>query len=290
MKSRSTIGAAALLVPALLAGQIVPAPGNGPQGGGNPMTGWNISYQTPSGWRVGQNMGRLQMLVSNSDAGAIFLAPGLYASAQDAIADLSAFYQSMQMQAFPVEQPAQSTIAGMRALTATYASQTAMGQVMHGRFICLMTSHGTGLNLLAMTTPDQLPKLRATLEAIAASVKAQPPSVNQRAVAALAGRWIYYEGKSNPVTTSSGGSSRSHEETVVFDGRGSYQWQSSSQVSVTTPGMSGGASGASGDADQGSYTVIGNTLVFKGTKGQLAVDFQFDGQRIVAAGKTYIRQ
>ena len=289
MTWRFSLCAATSLIPAMLAGQIVPAPGTGAQGGGA-MTGWNITYQTPSGWRIGQSMGRVQMLVSNTDAGAIFLAPGLYATPQDAIADLSAFYTSMQMQAFPVEQPAQSTIAGMRALTATYASQNAMGQMLHGRFICLLTSHGTGISLLAMTTPEQMAKLRATLEALAGSVKAAAPSVNQQMVAAIAGQWIYNDSKTNPVTTSSGGSSRSYEETVVFDGRGGYRWQSTSQVSVTTPGLTGGASGASGDADQGTYTVIGNTLVFKGTKGQLAVDFQFDGQRFVAAGKMYVRQ
>jgi hypothetical protein len=174
------------------AAQIMSAPATPNATSGTALTDWNISYRMPVNWRVGQTIGRLQMIVSNTDAGMIFLAPGMYATPQDAIADLSTFYQQMQMQAYPVEQPA-------------------MGPM----------------------------------------------------------------------------------ETVVFDGQGSYRWSSASQVSVTTPGISAGAGSANGSTtggDQGSYTVIGNTLVLKGTKGQLAVDFQLGNGQLIAAGKRYVRQ
>jgi len=274
------------------AAQIMPAPSTpNASGAGNALADWNVSYRVPSGWRVGQTTGRLQMLVSNTDAGMIFLAPGMYSTPQEAVADLSAFYSQMQLQAYPVEQPAMGTIGGLQSVTATYASADQMGRMVHGRYIALLTSHGTGVNMLAMTTPEKIQGLRATLDQLAASVKAGAPSVNRQAIAALAGQWILYAGKSDPVTSSSGGSSRSHEETVVFDGRGSYRWSSSTQVSVMTPGASGGgASNASSDGDQGTYTVIGSTLVFKGTKGQLAVDFQLGNGQLIAAGKTYVRQ
>jgi hypothetical protein len=36
--------------------------------------------------------------------------------------------------------------------------------------------------------------------------------------------------------------------------------------------------------------VIGNTLVFKNSKGQIAVDYQLQGGQLVAGGKTYLRQ
>jgi hypothetical protein len=93
---------------------------------------------------------------------------------------------------------------------------------------------------------------------------------------------MYYSGSAGAGSSVTGGS-HSHEETVVFDGRGSYRWQSSSSVSVS------GAGRATSDADQGTYTVIGNTLVTKGTKGQLAVDIQIQGNRLVAGGKTFLR-
>ena len=102
---------------------------------------------------------------------------------------------------------------------------------------------------------------------------------------------ILWDGKGDPVTTSSGGASRSYKETLVFDGQGSYRWSSAAQVAVTTPGVSAGsASGATTDGDQGSYTVIGNTLVLEGTKGQLAVDIQLGNRQLLAAGKRYARQ
>jgi hypothetical protein len=206
----------------------------------------------------------------------------MYRNANESIADLSLFYQMMNLQAHPVEAPQNTTIADLQAVVATYVSMDQTGRPVQGRFISLLTPYGTGLNLLAMTTPEQMPKLRATLDRLAASVKAKAPSINQHAVAALAGTWMYYSGSAGAGSSVTGGS-HSHEETVVVDGRGSYRWQSSSSVSVS------GAGRATSDADQGTYTVIGNTLVTKGTKGQLAVDIQIQGNRLVAGGKTFLR-
>lgn len=264
---------------------------SGPAGSGpGTSSAWNISYKVPPQWQVAQRLGRLEMLTSNTAAGAIFVAPGLYRSFDEALADLSAFYQSMNLQAYPVEQPTQSTIAGMQAMTATYASQDQSGHTVQGRFIALLTPHGTGVNMLAMTTPEQMSGLRAVLEQVAASVKASPPDVNQQAMAALAGTWILYAGNYEGGTKVGGTTSHSHEETVVFDGRGSFQYQSTSTVMVVTPGYTGGGDGASQTSDAGSYTIIGNTLVFKSSKGQIAVDFQLQGGQLVAGGKTYLRQ
>jgi hypothetical protein len=264
---------------------------SGPAGtSGGTSSGWNISYQLPQQWQVAQRMGRLEMLASNTAAGAIFVAPGLYGSFEEATADLSVFYQSMNLQAYPVEQPTKTTIAGLQAMTATYSSQDQMGRTVQGRFITLLTPHGTGFNMLAMTTPEQMAGLRGVLEKVAASVKAGPPQVNQQAMAALAGTWILYAGNYDGGTRVGGTTSHSHEETVVFDGRGSFQYQSTSTVMVMTPGYTGGADGASQSGDAGNYTVIGNTLVFKSPKGQLAVDFQLQGGQLVAGGKTYQRQ
>jgi len=271
-------------------------PGSGasgaPAGGGN-LAGWNIEYQMPQGWRVVQNLGRVQMLGSDTEAGAIFIAPGLYASANESIADLTSFYQSMNLTGYPTEPPNETTIAGLRAVVATIASQDQMMRPVHGRFIGMLTPHGTGLNMLAMTTPDKLETLRATLERLAATVKAKPPSINRQAIAALAGPWMLYSGGYSGGGSVTGSTSGSHEETVVFDGQGAFQYQSSSSVTVYTPGSGGsyggGAGSASSDSDQGTYTVIDRTLVLKGTKGQFAVDIQFQGDKLVAGGKTYLR-
>jgi hypothetical protein len=279
---------AALALPAAAAAQIVPS---GAPGNATAFPGWNIAYRLPAGWQVQQTVGRLQTLVSGSAAGAaVFVGPGPYTRAEEAIADLSIFYSLLGLQAYPVEPPTTTTVAGMPAVTATYASMNQWGQQIHGRFISVFTPHGTGFSMLAMGPPQQMPSLAPVLDAIAASVTAQPPEVNQAAMAALAGQWILYDGGYRPTVGSSGGYSRSHEETVVFDGQGGYRWQSTSQVSVTADFDMGGASGINSAGDQGTYVVIGTTLIFKGTKGQLAVDYVTDGTRLVAAGKTYLRQ
>jgi hypothetical protein len=130
------------------------------------------------------------------------------------------------------------------------------------------------------------------VDRVAASVQAQAPVVNQQAMAALAGKWMYYAGKADGVTSATGGASRSHEEFVTFDGRANYAWESSTSVSVTTPGTTSGAGtagGASSNADQGTYVVIGNTLVIKGRQGQMAFALQLAGDRFTADGRTYIR-
>jgi hypothetical protein len=79
---------------------------------------------------------------------------------------------------------------------------------------------------------------------------------------------------------------------AVEDGAGRFQWTSSASVSVTTPSLSSGAGtagGASASSDQGTYTVIGNTLVLNGQQGQQAFQLQILGDRIIADGRTYLR-
>jgi len=273
----------------------------GPKGSGGPvaqagrsnLAGWSIEYQMPQGWRVVQSLGRIQMLGSDTEAGAIFVAPGLYTSPNEAIADLTLFYQSMNLVGHPTEPPGETTIAGLRAVVATIASQDQMMRPVQGRFIGMLTPHGTGLNLLAMTTPDKLDGLRVTLERLAATVKAMPPSINRQAIAALGGTWMLYSGSTSGGSSVTGSASRSYEETVAFDGNGRFQYQSSSSFMLNTPGSGGsyggGAGSASSDSDQGTYTVIDRTLVLKGTKGQFAVDIQLQGDQLVAGGKTYLR-
>jgi hypothetical protein len=100
---------------------------------------------------------------------------------------------------------------------------------------------------------------------------------------------MYYAGKAEGSTMASGGSSATHEEFVEFDGVGRFSYQSSSSVSVTTPGYTGSAGRAESNGDDGTYTVIGNTLVTRGRQGQASFDLQIQGDRILADGKTWVR-
>jgi hypothetical protein len=118
-------------------------------GGQSRFAGWNVEYTLPQGWTVSQRVGRLQTLASNTEAGAIFLAPGMYRNANEAIADLSQFYQLLNLQGYPVDSPQSTSIAGLQAIVATYVSTDQAGRSVQGRFISLLTPHGTGLNALA---------------------------------------------------------------------------------------------------------------------------------------------
>lgn len=230
----------------------------------------------------------MTVLASNTHAGAIFVAPGLYSNLNEVAVGITKFYQALGHQPYPVEQPAQTTIAGFQAMTALFMGRDQMGQVVQSRGVSLITPHGTGFVVIGMTTPQQMPQLRQTVDRLAASLQARPPQTNQRLVAALAGKWMYYAGKASGATSVTGGSSRSYEEYVTFDGAGRFQWNSSSSVNVVVPGGAG-AGGASAGNDQGTYTVIGNTIVIKCQQGQQSFEIQVLRDQIIADGRTYLK-
>lgn len=260
-----------------------------PQGTPGRFEGWNITYPVPAGWQFGRTMGRIHVLTSMQHAGAVFVAPGLYETFDEMAGDVVRFYQAMGLAGSPVEPAREATFGGHRAMASVYASYDQTGRIVHARIVTLLTPHGTGLIAIGMTTPQQMPQLRRTVEQLAAGVTAEAPQVNQQAVAALAGRWMYYAGRADGAIRPSGGASRSVEEYVTFDGRGNFEWQSSASVNVITPGFSGAAGAANATSDRGTYTVIGTTLVMKGQGGQYAFQLQILADRIIADGRTYLR-
>lgn len=262
-----------------------------PQSAGQGVfSGWNIRYTVPPGWTVARIIGRSQVLASQSEPGIIFLGAGMYRTAEEALADLAAAYRMLNLQAMPAEPPQRTSIAGYDAVAATYVSVDQSGRQVQGRYLALFTRYGTGLNLLAMTTPELMPRLRDTLDVLASTVKAFSPAVNAEATAALAGSWIYYAGAAGGGSRVTGGTSNTYEETVVFDGRGGFRWQSSASVSADASGYAGSAGQASANNDQGTYTVIGTSIVFKGTRGQVIADFELQANRLVLGGKVFGRQ
>jgi hypothetical protein len=100
---------------------------------------------------------------------------------------------------------------------------------------------------------------------------------------------MFYSGRADGSTMATGGSSRSYEEFVEFDGQGRFAWQSSASVNVTTPGYTGSAGSAQASNDEGTYAVIGTTLVVRGRQGQATFELQILGDRVIADGRTYLR-
>jgi hypothetical protein len=58
---------------------------------------------------------------------------------------------------------------------------------------------------------------------------------------------------------------------------------------VATPGLTGSAGGAQSASDDGTYTVIGTTLVLRGRQGTLSFELQLAADRLTADGRTYLR-
>ncbi len=251
---------------------------------------WSISYDLPAGWQVAQRMGRVHGLTMGSQDAVIYVGPGMYQNFNEVAVDLGKGFQALGLTGIPTGPPTSSTIRGMQAMTASYTGQNQMGMPLQAKVIAILTPHGTGLIVTGIAAPQRMAPIGTAVEQIAQSIEAAgPPRTNAQAVAALQGRWMLYAGKAEAVTSTSGGSSRSYEEVLQFDGQGRFSWQSSASVSVTTPGITGSAGGAQSSSDDGSYTVIGSTLVLRGRQGQSAFDVQILPDRIIADGRTFIR-
>jgi hypothetical protein len=250
---------------------------------------WNLGYAIPAGWQLAQQIGRVHGLMSGSGA-VIYVAPGMYGSFTDVATDVAKGFQALGLTGVPMGQPTSSTIKGLQAMTVTYAGQNQMGTPLQSRITAVLTPHGTGLVVTGIAAMQLMDQVGAAVDQIAQSIDVRgAPQPNPQAVAALRGRWMLYSGRASGTTSAMGGSSRSYEETVEFDGAGRFAWQSSASVMVTTPGYTGSAGGANASSDQGTYTVIGTTLVARGQQGQASFEIQILADRIIADGKTYLR-
>lgn len=278
-------GVAASLVLLSLSSQALGAQG----GGAQRFEAWNIGYSVPTGWRLAQQQGRVHGLTPSVAGAAIYVAPGLYQSFNDVAAELPKAFEALGLAGVPTGQPTTSTIKGMQAMTATYVSQSQAG-ILQVRITAILTSQGTGLVVMGLAPAQGAEPMGAAMDQVAQSIEVRgAPQPDQRAIAALRGRWMLYSGKASPVIGPVGGGSRSYEENVEFDGAGRFAWQSSASVSVTAPGSAGSAGGANASSDQGSYTVIGTTLIVRGQQGMAAFEIQILADRIIADGKTYLR-
>jgi len=254
------------------------------------LDAWNLRYTIPPGWQLGQQLGRIHGLTSGTSGAMLYVAAGMYQTFNDVAADAARGFQALGLVGMPQGQPTTSTIRGMQAMTAAYAAQNQMGVPLLVQITAVLTPHGTGLVVTGLAPMQYGTQVGAVVDQVAQSIEVGgPPRPNPQAIAALRGRWMFYSGKATGVTGATGGASNSYEETVEFDGTGRFSWQSSASVSVTTPGAGGTAGGANASSDQGAYTVIGSTLVLRGQQGQMAVDIQVLGDRIIADGKTYLR-
>ncbi len=253
---------------------------------------WGFTYTTPDGWKA-QDRDPYTILGSDTQPGVIGLARSTLTSDREALDALSSVASTWKLRgATVVTAPADTTIAGMPAVAASYdvvASDGSQGRV---GFVTLFSNYGTSLTIVAITTPDAFDGLASTTTALADSVRAGPPRVNDAAVRALVGTWDYISDTSN--STGSSSASHSVDATITFDGS-SFSYSSTSTVFVdaTYESDSGGyyGDGASENqtSDSGSYLVIGSELVCKGQHGSFVVPFTLDSHGLTVGGRTYLR-
>lgn len=263
-------------------------------GGGGRATfdAWGMSYAVPAGWQLAQQTARVHTLLTPAGAQGpvIYVGPGMHQTFNDAGADLSKGFTALGLSGMPTAQPTSTTIGGMQAMTADYIGQSQMGMQYQAHVVSVLTPHGTGFLVLGLAPAQQPGDVRSVVDQLAQTLQvAGPPRPDPQAVAALRGRWMYYAGRASGVTSATGGSSNSYEEFVEFDGVGRFTYQSSASVSVTTPGLTGSAGRADASSDEGTYTVIGTTLVVRGRQGQATYDIQILADRVIADGRTYVR-
>jgi hypothetical protein len=148
-----------------------------------------VRYVLPATWYVRQTPGRLHVLGSDSEPGALFVAPGLYTSFEDVNADLGAFADIAGLAGREVEGPVDTTIAGYRAVVASYTGVGRGNQTVQARMAALFTEHGTGVVVLGMSSADQYWFLKQKLHELAGTVTAEPPEIDLVTIALLEGTW-----------------------------------------------------------------------------------------------------
>ncbi len=255
---------------------------------------WRIAYAIPDGWRITAQQGRVHSLGTGGNDAVLYLAPGPYQSFEEVAAELPKAFTALGLQGMPNTQPQGGTHGGMRSMSITYVGRDATGTPLEAKVLAVLTPHGTGVVALGVTRMGMMARLAPAMDQAMNGITASgTPVPDAQAIAALRGKWMYFSGSTSGGSRITGSSNRSYEENVEFDGTGRYAWSSSASVSVTTPeiGVGGGSSagGANAGNDQGTYTIIGNTLVLQGRAGKTIVDVQILADRIIADGKTYFR-
>jgi hypothetical protein len=253
--------------------------------------GWNLGYDLPATWYVRQTPGRMHVLSSNSEPGALFVAPGLYASLEDVNADLDAFAQLAGLVGREVDGPVDTTIAGLRAIVASYAGVGRSNQTVKARMAALFTPHGTGFVVLGMASTEQFWFITEKVHELASSVSALPPEIDDGSVEALQGTWANYLAGRPPQQDTAADWTRGIRDLFQFDVSGDFSWKSSAFLAAESRGAADDPALLRDQLEEGTYTVIsGGTLVLKSPQGQRAVPFTLEGDRLSLSGRTYFRR
>jgi hypothetical protein len=255
-----------------------------PRAGGGDPSAWGFAYEAPAGWKA-QERDPYTLLGSTTESGAIVLGRATFTTDTEAMNALGSVASALALRGgAPIDEPADTTIGGLRAMTATYSAYDSGGSPVRVRYITLFSDYGTSLGIVALTTPPSFDALQRTTDALAATVKASAPKVNAAAIASLTGKWRYL------TNAGSSGASHSTDTVLSFDAT-SFAYSSTSEVFVSTDDAYayGSAMDAKQTSEHGTYTVIGAEIVAKGKQGTYVLPFTIDSKGLTVGGRTYLR-
>lgn len=252
--------------------------------------GWNVGYRLPAGWFLRQTVGRVHVLGSEGEGGAIFLAPGLYESVDNVLADMVSFSRLARISARTTQGPRDTMVAGLPAVLVSYSGESEFGRPVSTRLAAVFTPHGTGMLVLGVAPPVAFQQMKQTVRTLAATVTAQPPDLNPKAVQDLVGMWIRYRDGQPPTPEREPNPSRSIEDTFEFQENGIFVWKSSIYLAAEARGRADDPNTTGGESDRGEYGVIGGLLVLKGQAGQRVYEFSQSADRLTLDGTTYYRR
>ena len=259
---------------------------------------WNASYNAPAGWQLIHQTGNVHPYSDGSQQAIIIVGVGLYESTSEirnALPQLvQGIFQTYNMRGSASGQAQNTKLHGKSALVANYTATDQFFRQYKARSTSLISGKGTAVGVFVLAAKERYKNDETRADKILKSVKMSTPQDNQQMMSAVAGSWTYYDGKSTSSIAGSGYTSRSYQETVWFDGRGNYRWSSNGQVSAsgreTISGTSSSASGFSANNVQGTYRIIGSTLIVKTNQGrQFAYEIEVRGGAIISNGRYYIR-
>lgn len=251
---------------------------------------WNVGYRLPVGWFLRQTVGSVHVLGSESEEGAIFLAPGFYQGVGDVAAGMGSFSRLARISARPTQGPIDTTLAGLPAVLVSYSGESEFGRPVSTRLAGVFTPHGTGLLVLGVAAPVAFQRMKRTVESLAATVTAHPPDLNPEAARGLVGLWVRYRDGQPPSVDRGQDEARSIEDTFEFHEGGTFIWKSSIYLAAEARGRADDPNITGGESDRGGYWVIGDLLVLKGQVGQRVYGLSKVADRLELDGATYYRR
>jgi hypothetical protein len=248
------------------------------------IPGWNTSFAVPSGWRVLRVSGRAVALTDSLETSALFVTVAYAPTAADAQVELNTMFADLHYTPTSTAAPRDTTLGTHPALIAAYTGAGRAGPI-DSRAAVVFSRYGTSVTVLGLATPARSAALAAAVLNVAVSVEPGLPATNVAWIAALAGHWDYVPPPSAARDSSPAGKV-TVTESLVFDGHERFTRQARTIVEV----RGANPMTAESQADSGTYTVVGSTLILRGTAQPYPVDIRLAGDTLDFAGRPFRRK